>query len=183
MARSGSQRWLRLSRVHLVIVALVVAALIGWRIHYLRERDQVCDEIRNLGGFVSSNHVYVCLSGPDIDDQLFGSVAGKAAKYLDVHYLFLMDTRITDSSLSYLPQFSHLREVNLENTSVTDEGLHNLTESKTLETLWLSGTSVSDESIPTIAQIPSLRQVGLSDTRVTKSGAAELRKTTGLLVY
>lgn len=74
-----------------------------------------------------------------IDDDTFRK-AGPALKELNLRYLYLDGSRVSDASIPLILEFSKIKVLNLVGTQVTIEGLVMLEQLPDLETLVISNT-------------------------------------------
>jgi hypothetical protein len=77
---------------------------------------------------------------------------------LDLHYLALTGTKVTDAGLIHLVNLPNLEWLDLGNTIITDDGLRNLATLKKLKYVHLGGTCVTLKGVANLrAQLPSAK--------------------------
>lgn len=94
---------------------------------------------------------------------------------VDITYLVLGGSGVTDEGLTYLDRCQGLRWLDVAATRVTDEGLPTLSELPHLTRLDLTGTRVSDQGLEILAALPKLEALAVEQTLVTEAGIAKLR--------
>lgn len=151
MDEKPKRRWLRYSlRTLLVLVTIACAAFgwLGWKARAKQEEREAVKAIQELGGTVFYDYEYENgmvwrrkPPGPAWLRNLFGDdfYTNVAA----VHY----SGNGSDTELSYVLAFNHLRELHLERTGVTDAGLIQLRELTKLKVLGLDNTKVTDAGV------------------------------------
>jgi YHS domain-containing protein/mono/diheme cytochrome c family protein/uncharacterized membrane protein len=108
------------------------------------------------------------LAGTNFTDATFARLAPVA---LNLRWLDLSGTAITDAGLTNLAAMPHLTRLHLPRTPVTDAGLPAVTALAELELLNLYGTAVTDAGLASLEQVPRLRQLYLWQTQVTPAAA------------
>lgn len=93
-----------------------------------------------------------------------------------VAWLDLARTGIKDPALEIVGKMVELRRLYLQNTTVEGSGLTFLTDLEQLEYLNLFGTKVDDSALDHLKKIECLRTVYLSRTNVSTKGVQELRQ-------
>ncbi len=102
---------------------------------------------------------------------------------VDITYMVLGGSGVTDEGLAYLDRCQGLRWLDLTATGITDEGLLTLAELPHLTRLDLTGTRVSDRGLETLAALPKLEALTVEQTLASEAGVAKLRaKRPGLLL-
>jgi uncharacterized membrane protein len=98
---------------------------------------------------------------------------------LNLRWLDLAGTGITDAGLAHLAPMRNLAKLHLERTAVTDAGLAALGELPELEYLNLYGTAITDTGLERLQDLPNLKRVFLWQTQVTPAaGQAFVRART-----
>jgi hypothetical protein len=90
---------------------------------------------------------------------------------LNLRWLDLGGTGVTDAGLEQVAQMKNLSRLHLERTGLTDAGLEHLAGLADLAYLNLYGTKVTDAGLACLKSNPKLRQVYLWQTQVTPGGA------------
>lgn len=108
-------------------------------------------------------------------------------------------TGVSDESVPYFNQMTHLKSLNIAQTKISDLGFENLNcqdieslavsgglisdrgvwtliNAGRLRSLWLSGEGITDSSIAVIAKLQALEFLNLSGSGISHSGAEKLRK-------
>lgn len=86
---------------------------------------------------------------------------------LNLRWLDLGGTAISDKSLPLIGRMANLTRLHLERTPVTDAGLKSLAPLDNLEYLNLYGTAVGDGALDSLKGLARLKQVYLWETRVS----------------
>lgn len=90
---------------------------------------------------------------------------------LNLRWLDLAGTRVTDAGLAVLASMTNLTRLHLERTGVTDAGLAHLAGLRDLEYLNLYGTAVTDAGLARLRPLRKLRHVYLWQSKVTPEAA------------
>jgi YHS domain-containing protein len=93
---------------------------------------------------------------------------------LNLRWLDLAGTGVTDAGLGFVEGMTNLVRLHLERTAITDAGLARLAALGQLEYLNLYGTGVTDDALPHLRPLPRLRQLYLWQTQVTPEAARAL---------
>jgi Leucine-rich repeat (LRR) protein len=186
------QRWLAFSLRSLFVITLVVACLLGWKLHKVNQQKRAVSKIKELGGTVYYNVdtgakdelffeppdwlrrltgddffdyvVAVRLGGTNVEDVSF------LADLPTIDNLNLSGTSVTD--LAPLAKLTKLKKLDLLGVPVRDiSPLSNLTN---LETLSLENTNVAD--VAALARLVNLSALSLAGTPV-----ADLSPLAGLV--
>lgn len=104
---------------------------------------QVTDEC--LEWLTRLPHVETIVIGGHSPGRLTG-IAHRAG-LLNVEYLNLNNTKVSDDGLSILRDMTRLKTLWLNNTGITDEGLEHLKGLHTLTVIWLVNTHTTDEGV------------------------------------
>ncbi len=96
---------------------------------------------------------------------------------LQLEWLNLANTKVTDGGLGNLKDLKHLTRLHLEKTGIGDAGLAHLEGLANLEYLNLYGTKVTDKGLASIAKLPKLKKVFLWQSKVTDKAADAFRKS------
>jgi Leucine-rich repeat (LRR) protein len=167
-----TRRWLSFSLRSLFVVTLVIACLLGWKVHTVQRQRRAVSKIEEAGGTVHYR-----------SDPPFGVSALKESGFFDyVVAVRLIGRDVED--VSYLADLPTIEDLNLSGTKVTDlSPLANLTRLKRLlllaapvrdvsplsdltrlESLSLENTQVADVS--PLARLLNLRDLSLAGTPV-----------------
>lgn len=92
---------------------------------------------------------------------------------LNLRWLDLAGTRVTDTGLVQVAAMKHLTKLHLERTTITDAGLTNLSDLPELEYLNLYGTPITDEGLVHLKPLSRLRQLYLWQTKVSTNAVRE----------
>ncbi len=125
--------------------------------------DQSIEEIELSVGFYTRGRLG--------DEHLMKSIG------LEVEFLDLADSRVTDAGLVHLHEYPKLRNVNLKGTRITDSGMISLGKLTHLDTLNISETVISDLGLIHLQALDNLRSLDLAGTLVTREGVSELRRS------
>lgn len=99
---------------------------------------------------------------------------------LDLTYLSLQRTRVTDSAMEPISNMKNLRELNLNYTAVSDQALREISKLSSLSRLSLNYTLVSDEGMQALSQLPNLESLDLVGVAVSDKGIRQLGKMPNL---
>ena len=90
---------------------------------------------------------------------------------MNLRWLDLAGTKITDAGLTPLSGMPNLTRLHLERTAITDAGLSHLSRIASLEYLDLYATQITDAGLEQLQRLPHLRHIYLWQTKVTPSAA------------
>lgn len=90
--------------------------------------------------------------------------------------LSLKCTRVTDKGLVHLRNLTQLKSLDLSNLRVADDGLVHLSALPALEELNLQATDVTDAGLVHLHSLPALKRLNLAITRVSERGLAEFER-------
>jgi uncharacterized membrane protein/YHS domain-containing protein len=108
------------------------------------------------------------IAGTNFSDAHLARLAPLA---LNLRWLDLSGTAVTDAGLAQVSAMRHLARLQLERTAITDAGLTQLAGLADLESLNLYGTAVTDAALETLKPLPKLRQLYLWQSKVTPEAA------------
>ena len=106
----------------------------------------------------------------------FISVSKDASKLLteliplraNVIWMKLSDCGISDESMAFLKQFSHLTRLSLDDTRITDNALSEVSSLRELAWLNLKGTAVTVDGIKKLTRLAKLRHLYLYQTKIAE---------------
>ncbi|SPE62729.1 Leucine-rich repeat, ribonuclease inhibitor subtype [Verrucomicrobia bacterium] len=90
---------------------------------------------------------------------------------LNLRWLDLAGTKVTDAGLAHMGELPNLARLHLERTDISDAGLAHLAALPSLEYLDLYGTQVTDAGLAHLQDSPRLKHLFLWQTRVTPAAA------------
>jgi hypothetical protein len=202
-----SRRRLRFSLRTLLLLVVVIAVPMGWKVNRVRNQRLVVAEIERLNGHVYydyhrrafNNGGNPQLPGPDWLRDLLG-----VDYFADVVHINVNGPQVTNETLALLSSLTHLQALGVESDRITDSGVAMVARSKELISLTLgsksitvasidhlqglanleflrcSGSQVDDSWIEHIVRLKSLHTLILNDTSVTDEGLAGLARLTNL---
>jgi uncharacterized membrane protein/mono/diheme cytochrome c family protein len=91
-------------------------------------------------------------------------------------WLKLSDTKITDSSISLIAQFTHLTRLQLDSTGITDKGLKNLASLTELQSLNLVGTKITASGLLSLKDLKALQSVFVYKTSIMGADRTNIKK-------
>lgn len=97
-------------------------------------------------------------------------------KELNLQFLSLADTKISDSGLANLEGMKKLMYLNLGKCKVTDAGLEQVKNCSNLRSLLLDYTQVTDAGLAHLPDLKKLNALDLRGTKITNSGLTDLSK-------
>jgi Leucine Rich repeat len=122
------------------------------------------------------------LDGADFDDSDLSDSGLARLQGLDLHYLCLLQTKVTDAGVRHIRSLTNLEDLYLSHTSVGDAGMADLATLPKLSVLHVNETNVTDLGINSIVKLPALKFLDLSGTRMGDDGAALLASKVRLQV-
>lgn len=96
-------------------------------------------------------------------------------KIASLKMLYLTACEINPDELVHLDKLD-LTYLSLQQSNVTDAMLPSILRFKNLEVLILYSTQITDQGLPQLASLPRLRTLNVANTAVTEKGVAALRK-------
>jgi uncharacterized membrane protein len=108
------------------------------------------------------------VAGKDFGDA---ELAKLAPLSLNLRWLDLAGTKVSDLGLAALRNMPNLTRLHLERTAVTDGGLSNVVSLVGLEYLNLYATEIGDGGLQQLESLPKLKQVYLWRSKVTPAAA------------
>src|SRR5260221_1792569 len=125
---------------------------------------------KSLAPFV--NLEFLDLSDTYVTDQTMTALAGMK----NLRRLTLLGTLVTDEGIKYLQDLTQLEGLDLYGVKITDKGLQYLRKLTKLKELNLLGAQITDESAATLAQFRELRALNLYRSRLTNAGLTQLQQ-------
>src|SRR5205809_70596 len=125
---------------------------------------------KSLAPFV--NLEFLDLSDTYVTDQTMTALAGMK----NLRRLTLLGTLVTDEGIKYLQDLTQLEVLDLYGVKITDKGLRYLRKLTKLKELNLLGAQITDESAAILAQFKELRALNLYRSRLTNAGLAQLQQ-------
>ena len=134
--------------------------------------DKLTEELNIAVTALSQNEPWLqcnaSIAGTNFSDADLAKLAPLA---LNLRWLDLAGTAVTDAALTQVGAMRRLTRLQLQRTAVTDAGLAQLAGLADLESLNLYGTAVTDVALETLKQLPKLRQLYVWQTKVTPEAA------------
>src|SRR6266849_6011864 len=125
---------------------------------------------KSLAPFV--NMEFLDLDDTYVTDQTMTALAGMK----NLRRLTLVGTLITDEGIKYLQDLTQLEVLDLYGVKITDKGLQYLRKLTKLKELNLLGAQITDESAAILAQFKELRALNLYRSRLTNAGLAQFQQ-------
>jgi hypothetical protein len=167
----------------------------GIKYNQARQQRKAKEKICQLHGWVMYDWAGKGLKPPDCLRNLFGEDMLSSIRdvnfgfdsqvkdedavifenLLDVEFVCLKDTRISDVFLRNFKQLKKLQEISLENTRIGNKGLEYLAECKTLKILDVSNNNIDDYGLKSIQRLENLEDLNLCNTRISEKGLTHLR--------
>src|ERR1051326_9006458 len=94
--------------------------------------------------------------------------------FVNLEYLDLSDTYVTDQTMTALAGMKNLRRLTLLGTLVTDEGIKYLQDLTQLEVLDLYGVKITDKGLQYLRKLTNLKELNLLRAQSTHESAAIL---------
>ena len=185
------RRWYQFSLRTLIAVTLLSCVVFGGWLQFMRNRaaenrervaavEKAVAEFDKLGGRVHSE--YEVLRNATWLEKLFDDPGGPddPVEVLDVRFVDLRGTSVTDAGLEHLKGLTRLETLLLYDTKVTDAGLKHLNGLTNLEHLDLTACNVTDAGLEHVKGLMNLEYVDLRSTIITDTGLKHLRGLTSL---
>ena len=191
------RRWFRLTLRSMLVLVLLLTAVLGYTRHRIREKQRICNEIRELGGgfgtedawyewieeIVATAHwrknglfgelVSVDLSDTSVDDDWLRQLS----RFKNLERLrFGGCKNVGDTGLRFISGLHNLQELSLYDTAITNDGLVHMQDLRQLRILSLAATQITDKGLRNIQELKNLEALEISDTKVTSEGIESLQK-------
>jgi hypothetical protein len=204
------RRWLRFSLRFLMLLVVVVAVPLAWKVNRVRNQRLVVAEIERLNGYADYDYqrnfnVGFSASGaPEPPGPTWLRDFLGVDYFAEVIHVKVSGPQVTNDTLARLLSLPHLQLLGVDSDLITDSGVANVARSKELISFGLtsksvtvasidhlqglpnlrflrcSGSQVNDSWIEHIAKLKSLKTLVLDDTGVTDEGLADLARLTKL---
>jgi hypothetical protein len=165
------RRWLAFSLRSLFVLTLVIACLLGWKLHKVNQQRRAVSQIKELGGAV-----YYNVDRGVADDQSFFEPPEWLRRQIgDDFFDYVVAVRLHSKDVedvSFLADLPTIDDLGLTGTNVTD--LSPLAKLTKLERLSLHGVPVRD--ISPLSNLTNLDTLSLENTNV-----ADVAALTGLV--
>ena len=110
------------------------------------------------------------LGGPQITDAGLDHI-----KDLNLEWLALIKTSVTDEGLAMLKNFEKLVLLRIESTQLSDAGLEHIGQQQGLRELWIINAPVTDAGLEHLKGLSQVRSLLLRGTKITDAGLADLK--------
>jgi len=194
------RRWFRFSLRFLLVLVVIVAVPLAWKVNRVRNQRLVVVEVEALGGRITLAHESGVLSGRAAEapgpkwlrkilgDSYFAEVIqidvrqtavsdevlARFSTLTDLKYLVLDANKVTDAGFEQIATLPHLAELALYSDQMTDTNLRHLQNAAGLIDLCLSGEKITDAGLRHIGKLTQLRCLRLQASMVTDRGLVEL---------
>ncbi len=195
------RRWLRFSLRSLLLLVVVVAIPLGWKVNRARNQVQVVAELEKLNAWFKYDYeirktepgpkwlidrlgkeyfvevIQVTVGGPQVSDETISRIA----RLPKLEYVNLRpSSKITDKGLVHFAGMHGLQGVDLFSDGISGAGLVNLTGLERLKSLSISGWA-TDASLGHVATLSRLESLWLHEAvEVTDEGIAQIANLTNL---
>ena len=191
-AGDAPKRRFELGCGHVVLVILVAAGLLVFRIGHIERRKKAVEDVQQLGGKVLYGKD---VAGPEWLQAWFPAhvlsveLSGTAATNTDLAFLKALGrlerldlghTQITNGGLEPLAGLTRLQFLSLEVTGVGDDDLRQIERLTKLTALNLAGTQVSDAGLSHLQNLIALEGLDIGYSRITGAGFESLHPLAGL---
>jgi hypothetical protein len=166
------RRWIRFSLRSLLVAVLLIAAILGYARHCVREKHRIYKEIWEFGGGFHVEYVWY-----EWIEEMFATAHWRENGYFgELTRVALTDTSVDDDWLRQLAAFRSLERLQLGGCEdVGDAGLESISGLHSLEFLELYHTGVTDDGLSHLRDLQELRMLILFGTRITDDGLRHLR--------
>ena len=96
------------------------------------------------------------------------------ASFVNIEFLDLDDTYVTDQSMTALAGMKNLRRLTMMGTLVTDEGIKYLQDLTQIEVLNLYGVKITDKGVDYLRKLTHLKELNLLGAQITDESATVL---------
>lgn len=150
----------------LILLITVLAPLMAWYGHRLKRavaREQLIQEIRQLGGEVRFKHTETNVLTDSVDRlyladvKLSDSMLSRLSLLSETPMISFNCTEFSDQDLDYLDDMWGMTEIHLNETRITDRGIKRLAKRHDLTFLKAARTKVTLTTTEAIELMPHLR--------------------------
>ncbi len=168
------------------VLTVAVAVPCSWLMTEIKWAREQQDAVDKLGGNVGydyeskipfNSRAIAIPPGPSWLRDVLGDDF-----FINVDYLGLDDTEITDAEIEHLKYLPQLINLSLTQTKITDIGLVQLENLNQLEYLWLSSTEITDAGLKHLKGLNSLQKIDLGWTKITDAGLKHLKGMNNLKI-
>lgn len=177
-----SRRYLRYSLRSLLVVATVVAVLLGYKVNQVSRQRRAVRALLTERAIIMFDYqldaAQASAPGPSwltswLGDDYFAHV--QTVSFLVPFMGGPTSDNITDELLVELRSLPRLEVLILEDCDrITDAGLRHLTGLRRLQELRLSRTKVTDDGLDSLSNMRQLKSLHLEETALTDDGLAKL---------
>lgn len=199
--RKSGRRLLRFSLRSLLLLVVVIAVPLGWKVNRARNQRVVVQELKKLNARIKYDYELsdaqpgpqwlidrfgkeyfvevqqLTVGGPQVNDETISLIA----RLPEVEWVGLRPaSEITDEGLAHFAGMQNLEGVDLFSDRITGAGLVHLTGLRRLKSLAVSGWA-TDTSLEYVSKLKRLEYLWLHEAvEVTDEGLAHLSKLTQL---
>ncbi len=179
------RRWFRISVRMMMLLILIIAVLIGWRVNRANTQRRAVAAIKKAGGEVEYDYQY---SNSLFDPNATPRAPAWLRRQLGDEYFqevecVTLSSSATDTTLASLEGCDRLKELDIiADPSKIGDGLVHLRGLVSLETLFLNGAGVTDAGLSHLRGMTRLKHLDLQSTKVTDAGLAPLEGLTELRI-
>jgi len=116
------------------------------------------------------------LQSLDLQDTKIDNKGAQFLAQMNLKWLRVKSTRITDDGLQYLAGMTELKALELNDNNITDFGLIHLSGMAQLEEVDISFTKITDSGLHLFYGLPNLKSIGLKGLNLSQASLDELRQ-------
>jgi hypothetical protein len=183
MPNARSRKYLRMSLRTMMVLVLILAVLLGWRVNKARQQTKAVAVVKSHGGWVHYDYEFVGGKltpgrepwAPHWLRKILGDELFQEIEYVSLVYDDSTGTRhdnknvsTCDDVLAQLASQPGINQLLLHGTQATDEGLKHVGKMATLEALFIwDATSITDAGVAHLAGLKNLKKIHISRSRIT----------------
>jgi hypothetical protein len=165
------RRWLRFSLRSLLLIVVLIAIPLGWKMNRVHNQRVVVAEIEKIKGQVAYDSVVELvghrqlLKGPEWLRRLLGDDF-----FSDVEFVQIGGPQVTERTISQVATLPYLKWLHVRSNGISDDGLKYLAGKNTLEELHLNSSSVTDKGVAQLAELQGLNRLEIGIEHLSDSG-------------
>ena len=183
MLSARSRQYLRMSLRTMMVLVLILAVLLGWRVNKARQQARAVAAVQKNGGWVHYDYEFVggkLTKGAEpwaprllrtiLGDEFFQEIEHVSLVYDDSTGTRYDNKDLTtrDDLFAQIASQPGIKTLLLHGTQATDEGLKYVGKMTSLESLYFwDATSITDAGVAHLAGLKNLKNVHISWSKIT----------------
>jgi hypothetical protein len=169
------RRWLRFSLRSLLLLVVLIAIPLAWKVNQVHNQRVVVAEIQRLKGRVAYDSFMEWKGRPQIlkgPEWLRGLLSDDF--FTDVTVVQIGDPQVTDRTISQIATLPYLKWLSVRSNEISDDGLKYLAGKNTLEELHLHSSSITDKGLAQLVELKGLTRLESEVDHLSDSGLKQI---------